>query len=42
MPPISELHKVAPINFRSRIYIINKLLKVADKAVFNFINKATL
>ena len=42
MPSISELCKIAPMNFYSRIYIINELLKVMDKAVFDFINKATL
>ena len=41
MPPILELCKVTPINFYSRIYIINKLLKVVNKVVFDFINKAT-
>ena len=38
---ISELYKVTLINFRSSYIIISKLLKVADKLVFDYINKAS-
>ena len=41
-PSILELYKVTLINFYSSYIIISKLLKVVDKLVFNYINKATL
>ena len=39
---VLKLYKVTLINFYSSYIIISKLLKIADKLVFNYINKATL